>query len=182
MLQGDLLDHGSHFRLFFDRLPLFQRSVETSATDRNQLAHALDAQAALQKRYFSDLLVDPISPVSLLFWRRASTFCKAPYDSFTCPNCEQSLRVIWPECLPSYYHPLNSKITMNCPHCGEVNEVYGFLIDKIKSAPEPGMPSVEVIAISPRDPNPDRDARRNYMQKIWMNRHVRYKSTYSQTK
>jgi hypothetical protein len=40
------------------------------------------------------------------------------YDSFTCPNCEQSFRVIWPEPLPSHYHYLNSKITMKCPHCG----------------------------------------------------------------
>src|SRR5205807_10423881 len=77
MIQGDLQDHRSHFRLFYDRSPLFQRSVETSATDRNQLVHALDTQAALQKHYFSDLLVDPISPVSPLFWRRASSFCKA---------------------------------------------------------------------------------------------------------
>jgi hypothetical protein len=55
-----------------------------------------------------------------------------PYDSFTCPNCEHGFRVIWPEPLPSHYHCLNSKITMKCPHCGEINEVYGFLIDKIK--------------------------------------------------
>jgi hypothetical protein len=101
-----------------------------------------------------------------------------PYDSFTCPNCEQSLRVIWPEPLPSHYHPLNSKITMKCPSCGEVNEVYGFIIDKIKSAPMPGKPSVEVLAISPRDPNPDGDARMNYMRRIWMNREARYRAMY----
>src|SRR3979411_1765036 len=77
MFEGNLLDCRSHLQLFFGRLLLFQRAVETSATDRNQLAHALDTQAALQKHYFSDLLVDPISPVSPLFWRRASTFCKA---------------------------------------------------------------------------------------------------------
>jgi hypothetical protein len=64
----------------------------------------------------------------------------------------------------------------------EVNEVYGFIVDKIKSAPEPGIPSVEVLSISPRDSNPDRDARMNYMRKIWTNRHARYKTTYSQTK
>src|SRR5215469_9996489 len=83
MLQGNLLDHQSHLGLFFDRSLLFQRSIETSATDRNQLAQALDARAALQKHYFSDLLVDPISPVSPLFWRRASTFCKAPLKKST---------------------------------------------------------------------------------------------------
>jgi hypothetical protein len=70
-----------------------------------------------------------------------------PYDSFTCPNCEQSLRVVWPEPLPAHYHPLNSKITMKCPSCGEVNEVYGFIIDKIKSAPEPGIPSASGVFI-----------------------------------
>jgi hypothetical protein len=77
MLQGNLLDDRSHLGLFFGRSLLFQRSIETPATDRNQLAHALDTQAALQKHYFSDLLEDPVSPVSPLFWRRASTFCKA---------------------------------------------------------------------------------------------------------
>src|SRR6516162_1525462 len=83
MLQGDLLDDRSHLGFFFDRSLLFQRSIETAATDRNQLAHALDAQAALQKHYFSDLLEDPVSPVSPLFWRRASTFCKAPLKKST---------------------------------------------------------------------------------------------------
>jgi hypothetical protein len=77
MLQGNLLDDRSHLGLFFGRSLLLQRSIETPATDRNQLAHALDTQAALQKHYFSDLLEDPVSPVSPLFWRRASTFCKA---------------------------------------------------------------------------------------------------------
>jgi hypothetical protein len=83
MLQGNLLDDGSHLGLFFGWSLLFQRSIETSATDRNQLAHALDTQAALQKHYFSDLLEDPVSPVSPLFWRRASTFCKAPLKKST---------------------------------------------------------------------------------------------------
>jgi len=69
--------------------------------------------------------------------------------------------VIWPEPLPSHYHYLNSKITIKCPLCGDINEVYGFLIDKIRSAPEPGIPSMEVLSISPRDPQPDPDARMN---------------------
>src|SRR3974377_801186 len=83
MLQGNLLDHRSHLGLFFGRSLPFHRSIETSATDRNQLAQALDTQAALQKHYFSDLLEDPASPVSPLFWRRASTFCKAPLKKST---------------------------------------------------------------------------------------------------
>jgi hypothetical protein len=62
---------------------------------------------------------------------------------------------------------------MKCPHCGEINEVYGFIIDKIKSAPEPGIPAVEVLSISPRDPKPDPDARMNYMRKMWGNRQAR---------
>ncbi len=48
MLQGNLLDDRSHLGLFFGRSLLFQRSIETSATDRNQLAHALDTQTALK--------------------------------------------------------------------------------------------------------------------------------------
>jgi hypothetical protein len=97
----------------------------------------------------------------------------AGYDSFTCPNCEHSFRVSWPDPLPSHYHALNSKITMKCPHCGEVNEVYGFLIDKIKSEPASGIPSIEVLAVSPRDPKPDPDARMNYMRKMSGNRQAR---------
>jgi hypothetical protein len=83
MLEGNLLDGRSHFQLLLSWLLLFQRAVETSATDRNQLAQALDTQAALQKHYFSDLLVDAVSPVSPRFWRRASTFCKAPLKKST---------------------------------------------------------------------------------------------------
>jgi len=86
--------HQKTLNLFFGHKPgpgpsdtcrslLFQRSIETPATDRNQLAHALDTQVALQKRYFLDLLVDPISPVSSLRRRRASTFCKAPLKKST---------------------------------------------------------------------------------------------------
>jgi hypothetical protein len=30
------------------------------------------------------------------------------------------------------------------PDCGEVTELYDFLIDKVLQAPEPGIPSVEV--------------------------------------
>jgi len=43
MLQGNLLDGRSHLQLLLGGLLLFQRAVETSATDRNQLAHALDS-------------------------------------------------------------------------------------------------------------------------------------------
>ena len=99
------------------------------------------------------------------------------YDSFMCPNCEGHFRVIWPEPLPNYTDPC-SKTKMKCPECGEVTELYYFLIDKIMQEPEPGIPSIDVLSISPRDPNPDRDARMNYMRKIWMNRHARYRTAY----
>jgi hypothetical protein len=83
MFHGNLLDEGSHLGFFFDWSLLFQRSIETSTTDRSQLTHALDTQAALQKHYFSDLLVDSVSPVSSLRRRRASIFCKAPLKKST---------------------------------------------------------------------------------------------------
>src|SRR6267378_3149708 len=87
------------------------------------------------------------------------------YDSFMCPNCEGYFRVIWPEPLPNYTDPC-SKIKMKCPDCGEVTELYDYLIDKILQAPERGIPSVEVLSISPRDPNSDPNARSNYWQKV----------------
>jgi len=62
------------------------------------------------------------------------------YDSFTCPNCEHYFRVIWPDPMLSY-HDCCSKIEMKCPDCGEVTELYDYLIDKILQAPEPGIPS-----------------------------------------
>jgi predicted RNA-binding Zn-ribbon protein involved in translation (DUF1610 family) len=76
------------------------------------------------------------------------------YDSFMCPNCEHYFRVIWPDAMPSHRDPC-SKIKMKCPDCGEVTELYDYLIDKIMQAPETGTPSVEVLSISPRDPHPN---------------------------
>lgn len=55
-----------------------QRPVETSMADPRQLTHPLDTQAALHRHHFSDLVIDAVSPALLLFWRRSSTFCKAP--------------------------------------------------------------------------------------------------------
>ena len=103
------------------------------------------------------------------------------YDSFMCPNCEHHFRVIWPEPLPSHYH-LCSKIKIKCPDCQEVTELYDFLIDKILQAPEPGIPSVEVLSISPRDLNPDPNARSNYWQMVWACREARYRVTFRPTK
>jgi hypothetical protein len=79
-------------------------------------------------------------------------------------------------------HDPCSKIKMKCPDCGEVTELYDYLIDKILQAPEPGIPSVEVLSISPRDPNPDPNARSHYWQKVWSCREARYRLTYRPTK
>src|SRR5882762_4864582 len=67
---------------------------------------------------------------------------------------------------------------MKCPDCGEVTELYDYLIDKILQAPESGIPSVEVLSISPRDPNPDPHARSNYWHMVWSCREARYRTTY----
>jgi hypothetical protein len=83
MFQSDLLNQGPHFRLFLCRFLLSQRPVETSATQHYQLTHVLDAQPALQWHQFSDVFVDAFPPELLLRWRRASTFCKAPFKKST---------------------------------------------------------------------------------------------------
>src|ERR1700674_448080 len=71
----------------------------------------------------------------------AQEFPMPSYDSFMCPNCEHYFRVIWPVPMPSYHDPC-SKIKMKCPDCGEVTELYNYLITKILQAPEPGTPHV----------------------------------------
>jgi hypothetical protein len=99
------------------------------------------------------------------------------YESFMCPNCEHHFRVIWPECLPSHYH-LCSKIKMKCPDCQEVTEIYDFLIDRIMCAPDPSIPTVEALSISPRDPNPEPYARAKWQQQIFIRRAARFKAIY----
>src|ERR1700730_13480542 len=83
MFQCDLLNCRSYFHLFLHRVLLLQRPVEASAAHRHHLAHALDAEAALQRHHFSDLAVDVISPEPLLRWLRAAIFCKAPLKKST---------------------------------------------------------------------------------------------------
>jgi hypothetical protein len=99
------------------------------------------------------------------------------YKLFRCPRCESRFRVIWPEPLPIHYHPC-SKIRLKCPDCEEVTELYDFLIDRIMQAPDASVPTVEVLSISPRDPNPDPDARMNYWRVIWTRRAARFKGMY----
>jgi hypothetical protein len=103
------------------------------------------------------------------------------YDSFMCTNCEGYFRVIWPQPLPNYTDPC-SKVKMKCPDCVEVAELYAYLIDRILQAPEPCISSIEVLSISPRDPNPDPYARSHYWQKVWACREARYRVTYRPAK
>ena len=95
MLQHDLLDRRPHFHLFFHRLPLLQRPVEARPAHLGQLTHPLDTQAALHRHHFPDLVVDAVAPESLLLWRRASTFCKAPLkkSSFQRLVCQHPLEL-----------------------------------------------------------------------------------------
>jgi hypothetical protein len=105
----------------------------------------------------------------------------ASYKSFMCPDCEHYFRVIWPDPMPSHYDPL-SKIKMNCPNCGEVTELYDYLLSRILQPPDPSLPTVDVLSISPRDPNPDPHARSHYWQMVWACREARYRSAYRPVK
>jgi hypothetical protein len=103
------------------------------------------------------------------------------YRSFVCVNCETYFHVIWPNPLPSHYHPC-SKIKIKCPECGEVDELYDYLLNTILQAPEPGLPGVQPLSISPRDPNPDPNSRSNHLRQIWTRREARYRATYRPAK
>ncbi len=54
------------------------------------------------------------------------------YSLYTCPNCEGHFRVVWPDPLPSQLH-LCSKVKITCAVCGELTELYVFLLDRIGS-------------------------------------------------
>jgi hypothetical protein len=101
----------------------------------------------------------------------------ASYHSFTCPGCESSFCVLWPEPLPSHFHP-SSQVKLKCPSCGQLTELYAFLLNRILQAPEPGIPTVQTESISPRDPNPDPDARLKWQQQIFIRRAARFKKMY----
>src|SRR5260370_41492774 len=68
-----------------------RRSLETSQT-----AHLLDTQAALHWHHFPDLVVDAVSPELPLLWRRASTFCKAPFKKSASSVLSATSRFSWP--------------------------------------------------------------------------------------
>jgi hypothetical protein len=99
------------------------------------------------------------------------------YHLYTCPGCEAHFRFVWPKPIPSHLH-LCSKIKIKCSACGELTELYAFLLDKILQAPEPGIPTVQIESISPRDLKPDADARSKSQRQIFMRRAVRFKAMY----
>jgi hypothetical protein len=99
------------------------------------------------------------------------------YQLYTCPGCEGHFRVVWPDPVPAHLH-LCSKIKIICPGCGELTELYAFLLNRILQAPEPGIPTVQVESISPRDPNPEPYARCKWQQQIFLRRAARYKAMY----
>ena len=97
------------------------------------------------------------------------------YNLYTCPNCENHFRVVWPDQLPSHLH-LCSKVKIACP-CGELTELYAFLLDRILQAPEPDIPTVRVESISPPE-NPEPNARQRWQQQIFIRRAARFKAMY----
>jgi hypothetical protein len=99
------------------------------------------------------------------------------YHQFTRPGCEEHFRLVWPNPIPNHLH-LSSKITIKCPACKEQTELYAFLLDKILQAPEPGIPTVQPELISPRDLNPDPDARSKWQQQIFIRRAQRFRMMY----
>jgi len=99
------------------------------------------------------------------------------YHLYTCPGCEANFRVVWPNPVPAHLH-LCSKIKITCPDCGETNEPYGFLLDKILQAPDPARATVQVESISPPDPNPEPYARSKFQQQIFLRRAARFKAMY----
>ena len=97
------------------------------------------------------------------------------YYLFTCPSCESSFRIIWPEQLPKDFH-LNSSVTINCPLCDERRELYVHLLDVITCAPDPDRATVKVDVISARDLNPNPNARMELQREIFQRRTDRYKT------
>jgi len=98
------------------------------------------------------------------------------YNLFTCSNCENHFRVLWPDPLPNHFH-LRSKIKIVCP-CGEMTELYAFLLDRILQAPDSTMPTVQVESVSSRDPSPEPYARAKWQQGIFLRRAARFEAMY----
>ena len=155
----------------------YQTAEENSDGSLGRRLHRKTLHGFIEQKY-----VNCCSRFSYLHFNPRCRSSPMPsYDSFMCPNCEDHFRVIWPEPLPSHYH-LCSKIKIKCPDCQEVTELYDFLIDRIMQPPDASIPNVEVLSISPRDPNPDPNARSNYWHKVWSCREARYRTMYRPVK
>ena len=59
------------------------RKTEPGTAHPRQLTHPLDAEAALHRHHFFDLVVDAFAPEDPVRRRRASTLCKAPLKKST---------------------------------------------------------------------------------------------------
>src|SRR4026209_1880253 len=95
MLDGDRLNRGPDLHILQDGLDSLEMAIKSGATDLRQLTHSLDAEAALQRHHFLDLVVDAFAPERPLCWRRASTFCKAPLKKSSSKVFSASTRLSW---------------------------------------------------------------------------------------
>src|SRR6266705_4394190 len=62
--------------------------------------------------------------------------------------------------------------------CNPSSCLYPRHLARIMQPPEPGIPSVEPLSISPRDPSPDPDASIKWLQDIFTRRAARFKAMY----
>src|SRR5260221_6184339 len=93
MLDRDRLNRGPHLHILLDGRAGLEMPITAGATDLRQLTHPLDAQVALQRHHFLDLVVDAFTPERPVNWRRASTFCKAPLKKSTSRVLSTSTRL-----------------------------------------------------------------------------------------
>jgi hypothetical protein len=99
------------------------------------------------------------------------------YKTYSCPGCESSFRVVFPDPVPSHYAN-QSKIKLKCSTCGEVREPYAFVLDRIMQAPEPGIPSIAAMEISLPDMNPPANVRITWLQEVFKRRAARFRAMY----
>ena len=77
ILQGNLRNGRSRGQLLLSRPASPQIAIKFSSADLCQMAHSLDAQAALQRHPCPYFTIDAFSPEAVPRQRRAPTFCKA---------------------------------------------------------------------------------------------------------
>src|SRR5271154_7167534 len=83
MFQNNLLDRRSQNQLFLSRPASSQMTIESSSVHLRQMTHSLDAEAALQRHPCPYLVIDAFAPETMLWRRRAPTFCKARLQKST---------------------------------------------------------------------------------------------------